>query len=35
MKPIKEDINELIEMEHEHKKMALNLIIFGIKEQQE
>jgi hypothetical protein len=35
MKPIKEEINKLIEMDHEHNKRALNLIIFGIKEQQE
>jgi hypothetical protein len=35
MKPIKEEINKIIEMDHEHNKRALNLIIFGIKEQQE
>jgi hypothetical protein len=35
MKPIKEEINKLTEMDHEHNKRALNLIIFGIKEQQE
>ena len=35
IKPIKEEMNKLIELDHEHKKRALNLIIFGIKEQQE
>jgi hypothetical protein len=34
IKPIKEEMNKLIELDHEHKKRALNLIIFGIKEQQ-
>jgi hypothetical protein len=28
-------MNKLIELDHEHNKRALNLIIFGIKEQQE
>jgi len=35
IKPIKEKMNELIKLDHEHNKRALNLIIFGIKEQQE
>jgi hypothetical protein len=35
IKPIKEEMNKLIELDHERKKRALNLIIFGIKEQQE
>jgi hypothetical protein len=35
IKPIKEEVNKLIEMDHERNKRALNLIIFGIKEQQE
>jgi hypothetical protein len=35
IKPIKEEMNKLIELDHEHNKRALNLIIFGIKEQQE
>jgi hypothetical protein len=33
IKPIKEEMNKLIELDHEHNKRALNLIIFGIKEQ--
>jgi hypothetical protein len=33
--PIKEEMNKLIELDHEHNKRALNLIIFGVKEQQE
>jgi hypothetical protein len=33
--PIKEVMNKLIELDHERSKRALNLIIFGIKEQQE
>jgi hypothetical protein len=32
IKPIKEEMNKLIELDHEHNKRALNLIIFGIKE---
>jgi hypothetical protein len=32
IKPIKEEMNRLIELDHEHNKRALNLIIFGIKE---
>jgi hypothetical protein len=35
IKPIKEEMNKLIELDHESNKRALNLIIFGIKEQQE
>jgi hypothetical protein len=35
IKPIKEEMNKLIEMDHERNKRALNLIIFGIKEQEE
>jgi hypothetical protein len=35
IKPIKEEMNKLIKLDHEHNKRALNLIIFGIKEQQE
>jgi hypothetical protein len=31
IKPIKEEMNKLIELDHEHKKRTLNLIIFGIK----
>jgi hypothetical protein len=32
IKPIKEEMNKLIELDHERNKRALNLIIFGIKE---
>ena len=35
IKPIKEEMNKLIELDHECNKRALNLIIFGLKEQQE
>jgi hypothetical protein len=35
IKPIKEEMNKLIKLDHERNKRALNLIIFGIKEQQE
>jgi hypothetical protein len=35
MKPIKEEMSKLIELDHEHNKRALNLIIFGIKEQKD
>jgi hypothetical protein len=35
IKPIKEEMNNLIEQDHERNKRSLNLIIFGIKEQQE
>jgi hypothetical protein len=31
IKPIKEEMNKLIELDHERNKIALNLIIFGIK----
>jgi hypothetical protein len=31
IKPIKEELNKLIELDHEHNKRSLNLIIFGIK----
>jgi hypothetical protein len=32
IKPIKEEMNKLIELDHERNKRALNLIIFGVKE---
>jgi hypothetical protein len=35
IKTIKEEMNKLIKLDHECNKRALNLIIFGIKEQQE
>jgi hypothetical protein len=35
IKPIKEEMNNLIELYHEHNKISLNLIIFGIKEQKD
>ena len=35
IKHIKEEMNKLIKMDLERNKKALNLIIFGIKEQQE
>jgi hypothetical protein len=35
IKPIKEEMNKLIEIDHERNKRDLNLVIFGIKEQQE
>jgi DNA polymerase III epsilon subunit-like protein len=35
IKPIKEEMNKLNELDHECNKRALNLLIFGIKEQQE
>ena len=35
IKPIKEKMNRLIELDHEHNKRALNLIIFGTKEQKD
>jgi hypothetical protein len=35
IKPIKEEINKLIKLDRERNKRALNLIIFGIKEQQD
>lgn len=31
IKPIKYEMNKLIELDHEHNKRALNLIIFGLK----
>jgi hypothetical protein len=34
IKPIKEEMNKLIKLDHERKKRFLNLIIFGIKEQE-
>jgi hypothetical protein len=35
IKPIKEEMNKPIKLDHERNKRALNLIIFGIKEQEE
>jgi hypothetical protein len=35
IKPIKEEMNKLIELDHEHNKRALNLIIFGLKEKKD
>ena len=35
IKPIKEEMNKLIKIDHECNKRALNLIIFSIKEKQE
>jgi hypothetical protein len=35
IKPIKEEMNKLIVLDHKHNKIALNLIIFCINEQQE
>ena len=35
IKPIKERMNKIIQLDHESNKRALNFIIFGIKEQQE
>jgi hypothetical protein len=35
IKLIKEEMNKLIELDHERNKIALNLVIFSIKEQQE
>ena len=35
LKPIKEEINKFIALDHERKKRALNLIIFGLKEGEE
>ena len=31
--PIKEEIHKLLELDHEHNKWALNLVIFGLKEE--
>ena len=33
IKPIKEEMKKLIELDHEHNKRALNLVIFGVKEE--
>ena len=33
IKPIKDEMKKLIELDHEHNKRALNLIIFGLKEE--
>jgi len=33
IKPIKEEMKKLIELDHERNKKALNLIIFGLKEE--
>jgi len=35
IKPVKEEMNKLIELDHERNKRALKLIIFCTKEQQE
>jgi hypothetical protein len=35
IKLIKEEINKIIKLDHEHNKRAMNLITFGIKEQKE
>jgi hypothetical protein len=35
IKPIKEEMNKLIKLDHESNKRALNLIMFCVKEQQE
>ena len=35
IKPIKEEMNKLIELDHDPNKRSLNPIIFGIKKQQE
>ena len=35
IKPIKEEMNKLIALDHEHNKRVLNLIIFGLKEDEE
>ena len=35
IKPIKEEMNKLIALDHEHNKRALNLIIFCLKEEAE
>ena len=34
IKPIKEEMKKLIELDHERNKRALNLIIFGLKEEE-
>jgi len=33
IKPIKDEMKKLIELDHERNKRALNLIIFGFKEE--
>ena len=33
IKPIKDQMKKMIELDHEHNKRALNLIIFGFKEE--
>ena len=33
IKPIKEEMKKLIELDHERNKRALNLVIFGVKEE--
>ena len=33
IKPIKDEMKKLIELDHERNKRALNLIIFGLKEE--
>ena len=33
IKPIKEEMKKMIELDHEHNKRALNLIIFSLKEE--
>ena len=35
LKPIKEEMNKLIPLDHEHNKRALNLIFFRLKEAEE
>ncbi len=35
IKPIKDEMKKLIELDHERNKRALNLIIFGLKEEEE
>jgi len=33
IKPIKNEMKKLIELDHQHNKRALNLIMFGLKEE--
>jgi hypothetical protein len=35
IRPIKEEMNKIIELDHEHNERALNLIIFGLKDEGE
>jgi hypothetical protein len=35
IKPIKEEINKLIKLDHDHNKQALNLRIFSLKEKKD